>query len=72
MGIRPVREAERSYGRKIGVRLPPRTPWDEQRLAVRAALRSGGPADAWPVRYAYRHIAWHVLDHAWEVEDKRQ
>jgi hypothetical protein len=24
----------------------------------------------WPVRYAARRIAWHVLDHAWEIEDK--
>ena len=22
------------------------------------------------VRYAFRRIAWHVLDHAWEIEDK--
>jgi hypothetical protein len=24
----------------------------------------------WPPRYAIRRIAWHVLDHAWEIEDK--
>jgi hypothetical protein len=24
----------------------------------------------WPARYAIRRIAWHVLDHAWEIEDK--
>ena len=63
-----VREAERSYGRKVGVRVPPRTPWPEQRAALREGLRE--PRGPWLPRYAVRRIAWHVLDHAWEVEDK--
>jgi hypothetical protein len=35
---------------------------------------SGGrpPAKTWPLRYATRRIAWHVLDHAWEIEDKSE
>jgi hypothetical protein len=65
-----VREAERSYGRRIGVRMPPRTPWPDQRAALLAALRAGAPDGPWPARYALRRIAWHVLDHAWEIEDK--
>jgi hypothetical protein len=73
-----VREAERSYGRKVGARVPPRTPWTEQRDAVRAGLRaafSGEDVDPrattkWPPRYLLRRAAWHVLDHAWEIEDK--
>lgn len=24
----------------------------------------------WPARYAVRRFAWHVLDHAWEMEDR--
>lgn len=24
----------------------------------------------WPERYAARRIAWHALDHAWEIEDR--
>jgi hypothetical protein len=28
------------------------------------------PGDGRPPRYAIRRIAWHVLDHAWEIEDK--
>lgn len=63
-----VREAERSYGRKVGVRVPPRTPWSEQREALLEALRN--PDGPWLPRYAVRRVAWHVLDHAWEVEDK--
>lgn len=65
-----VVEAERSYGRKIGVRIPPRTSWEEQRAAYARAVRAGAPGGAWPARYAVRRLAWHVLDHAWEIEDR--
>jgi hypothetical protein len=37
---------------------------------VLAAVRAGAPGGRWPLRYAVRRSAWHVLDHAWEVEDK--
>lgn len=65
-----VREAERAYLRKAGVRVPPRTPWAEQRAALLDALRTGTADGAWPPRYAVRRIGWHVLDHAWEIEDR--
>jgi hypothetical protein len=66
-----VREAERAYGRKIGVRVSPRTEWAEQRAAIVAALRDRAEeTPAWTARYAIRRIAWHVLDHAWEIEDR--
>ncbi len=65
-----VQEAERSYGRAIGVKVPPRTPWPEQRAAIGEAIRAGAPDARWPLRYAVRRCAWHVLDHAWEMEDK--
>jgi hypothetical protein len=65
-----VQEAERTYARKIGVRLPPRTPWAEQRAALLGALATGTADGAWPARYAVRRIGWHVLDHAWEIEDR--
>lgn len=67
-----VREAERAYGRKVGARVPPRTLWPEQRTQISAALISGAKTDAWTARYAIRRIAWHVLDHAWEIEDRSQ
>ena len=37
-----------------------------------AAAPPAGPAKAkrWPQRYAARRIGWHVLDHAWEIEDR--
>ena len=65
-----VREAERAYGRKVGVAVPPRTPWPEQREALAAALRAAPEDTKWPVRYAITRLAWHVSDHVWEIEDK--
>ncbi|HUE60425.1 MAG TPA: hypothetical protein VMO88_12665 [Acidimicrobiales bacterium] len=68
--LKHVREAERAYAAKVGCRVPPRTPWDEQRPMIVAGLRAA-PADSdWPVRYTVRRLAWHVLDHAWEMEDR--
>lgn len=65
-----VREAERSYARAAGVSLPPRTPWNIQRSELAAQLRAGTTSGSWPARYAVRRCAWHVLDHAWEMEDR--
>lgn len=65
-----VREAERAYARRQGVALAPGTPWGEQRRRLPAAWRTGQQQGAWPIRYGIRRCAWHVLDHAWEVEDR--
>ena len=65
-----VREAERHYCSALGTRVPPRTPWLEQRATITAALLAGSPGGKWPSRYSLRRLAWHVLDHAWEIEDK--
>jgi hypothetical protein len=48
---------------------------DALRAAMLEVLREpsdGAPlADRrWPLRYAARRIAWHALDHAWEMEDR--
>jgi hypothetical protein len=72
-----VEEAERSYARSIGVRLPAETPIAEVRAAIVEVLglNSDGsplPGGAWSQRYAARRIAWHVLDHAWEIEDRSE
>jgi hypothetical protein len=68
--VEHVREAERGYARSLGLRLPAGTPWQEQREALAARLRTGASGGSWPARYAFRRIGWHVLDHAWEIEDK--
>lgn len=65
-----VREAERAYARAVGARVPPRTPWAEQRAALAEVFATGVSRGRWPARYAVRRFAWHVLDHAWEIEDR--
>jgi hypothetical protein len=75
-----VVQADRSYARKIGVRTPPFDSFDTGATAVHheavyeaiAQLRRGETVapNGWPVRYAIRRMAWHILDHAWEMQDK--
>ena len=80
-----VREAERSYLGALGLRAPAPAP-DSQasRAELRDAVVAGleaveagdvpreGPRGGrrWSVRYFVRRAAWHVLDHAWEIEDR--
>lgn len=46
------------------------------RRRITAALRDPAetvtPPRGWPLRTAARRIAWHVLDHLWEIEDKSE
>ena len=75
-----VRDAEGAYVRKLGLRLAPPDRHDRRALAeFRAAIAqaiqrpSSGAAlveKGWPQRYAARRIAWHALDHAWEMQDR--
>jgi hypothetical protein len=68
------------YARKLGVRLgqPARDDVSaiaaerSQILAVLSRPSDGRPAveNGWLPRHAARRIAWHVLDHAWEIEDR--
>jgi hypothetical protein len=71
--------AESGYVRKIGLRLS--APAADDRAAVSAFRKaildvlcdpSAGRHDdrGWPLPYAARRIAWHALDHAWEIEDR--
>jgi hypothetical protein len=72
--------AEASYARKIGVkhRRPDLADTDAiaaLRADIVAALRRPWPGGdvapgQWSPRYAARRIAWHVLDHAWEMRDR--
>jgi len=65
-----VREAERALASKLGTKVAPRTAWPEQRAAIIETLQAGAPGGSWPPPYALRRGTWHVLDHAWEIEDK--
>jgi hypothetical protein len=74
--------ADHGYAREIGVKVPEPAPDDRAAVealhgAVLEALRQ--PTDEsplagrrWTARYAARRIAWHALDHAWEMEDRRE
>ena len=45
---------------------------DALQAAVKGELPERGPRGGilWPPRYFIRRVAWHVLDHAWEIEDR--
>jgi hypothetical protein len=78
--IEHVLGAEGAYVRKLGLKLPAPAPGNRKAISeFRATLletlqksSNGKPLveKGWPQRYAARRIAWHVLDHAWEIEDK--
>ena len=73
--IEHVAEADGAYAREMGIRL--KGPIEEVRAAMLTVLRNpsdGSPlADRrWTARYAAHRIAWHALDHAWEIEDRTQ
>ena len=68
--VQHVVEAEHSYARQLGLDEPTQRP--DLRGDIVAAIRQRPTDTAWPVRYAARRIAWHVLDHAWEIEDRRE
>lgn len=68
---RHAREVERRACPKIGLRVAPRTKWHDQRTSIVTALRAGPTGSSWTTRHAIARMAWHVLDHAWEIEDKQ-
>ena len=72
--------ADHAYARQMGLRIPAPAPGDAAsvealRAAMLATLREpsdGSPLAGrkWTSRYAAHRIAWHALDHAWEIEDR--
>ena len=38
--------------------------------AIRAYNAEGKPARTWPIQFLVRRTAYHVMDHAWEMEDR--
>jgi hypothetical protein len=74
--------AEVIYARKLGLRHAQPAAADRAAIdAVRTDLLRvlGAPGGGQPLvekgwfpRYAARRIAWHVLDHAWEIEDRSE
>jgi hypothetical protein len=78
--IAHVLNAEASYVRMLGLKAStggqdvPDPTWRPAVLEVLRSASGPGPRRerGWTVRYAARRIAWHVLDHAWEIEDKSE
>ncbi|WP_433509637.1 hypothetical protein ACQP2T_37560 [Nonomuraea sp. CA-143628] len=72
-----VAEAERAYARKVGVRHKPyKSPADRDAMREELAEVLSRPwqppqTTGWPPAYAVRRTAWHVIDHLWEIEDRR-
>ncbi|MEV4289981.1 hypothetical protein AB0K40_31115 [Nonomuraea bangladeshensis] len=72
-----VVEAERAFARKVDVRHKPyksAADRDALRGELTATLSSAWQpplTTAWPPRYALRRVTWHVLDHLWEIEDRK-
>ncbi len=74
-----VRGADFAYASRVGIRIREQT----QDLAVVEQLRTAihqlvlhpdsyqQAAKGWPLAYFLRRALWHVLDHLWEIEDKR-
>lgn len=75
-----VDESDGYYAREIGAAgkqpaLGDRAAVDALRAAMLDVLREpsdGSPlaGRTWTARYAARRIAWHALDHAWEMQDR--
>jgi hypothetical protein len=77
-----VMDSDRAYANEIGIKIRQFAPGDRgpvaamraDMLAVLRAARDSGPLGGrhWPARYAAPRIAWHSLDHAWEIEDRTE
>jgi hypothetical protein len=81
-----VLQADANYLRRIGWRVQDaeedeinerldrmrRAILDGLAASARGELPTVGPRGAkrWQPRYFVRRVAWHVLDHAWEIEDR--
>jgi hypothetical protein len=82
---RHVLEAEGAYLSQLGRKAPVGTGSIEaeqkrMRALIMATLADVGPqgrpppgprgGERWTPRYFVRRVAWHALDHAWEIEDR--
>jgi hypothetical protein len=72
--------AESGYAPKLGLKLAQPSIGDRAAISARRqalldAFRAGADGKpmrerGWTARYAARRIAWHTMDHAWEIEDR--
>lgn len=71
--------AELDWVKGLGVRTPLEEMANDEVLsahreqccdAIREFHAEGKISGKWPLRFLIRHMAYHTLDHAWEMEDK--
>jgi hypothetical protein len=75
--VEHVQGAHEGYAGVMAIPPASRRPEATVRAAMLAVLREpsdGSPIGGrkWPPRYAARRVAWHALDHAWEIEDRSE
>jgi hypothetical protein len=78
--VRHVYNTEPEHNsRKVEVRTPPEDVMTASGLAkhrqayleaIRAYNAEGKPARSWPIQFLVRRSAYHVMDNAWEMEDR--
>ncbi|MFW2339593.1 MAG: hypothetical protein ACN4GK_06045 [Acidimicrobiia bacterium] len=78
--IQHVNGAEiHEFAPKVGVKVPLETREDPKALrtyrnafadAIRDHHVRSEPARSWALQFLIRRCAWHMLDHAWELEDR--
>jgi hypothetical protein len=73
--VEHVDGADRGYATSMGIRAGETRPIADVRaemLGLLARPSDGSPlaGKRWPPRYAARRVAWHAIDHAWEIEDR--
>jgi hypothetical protein len=77
----PARErrGDDEFAPKVGVTVPLQTRDDAQALrayrdafvqSIRKHNALDEPAGSWALQFLIRRCAWHMLDHAWEMEDR--
>jgi hypothetical protein len=78
--VRHVYASERhNWWRKVGLRAKDGVPLTHRELgsyrrqyveSIRAYNAEGKKARTWPIQFLIRRTAHHVMDHAWEMEDR--
>ena len=69
-----MNDSDGGYATAMGIKEPDVAARRSAMLEVLRQPSDGSPIAGrkWPPRYAARRIAWHALDHAWEIEDRTE
>jgi hypothetical protein len=74
-----IRTESEYFAKRLGLRIPEGSVTPDGLVAYREAYVAamyaynrgeGRPMQSWTLPFLVRHSAFHVLDHAWEMEDK--